>query len=66
MQTREVLEAMVKDAGQSGFKLLRVDGGASRNNLLMQLQADAIRVCKCLHNEGTSQSLILTGSVLHV
>jgi glycerol kinase len=44
LQTREVLEAMVQDAGQSGFKLLRADGGASRNNLLMQLQADAIQV----------------------
>lgn len=44
VQTREVLEAMLEDVGQSGFKLLRVDGGASRNNLLMQLQADAIQV----------------------
>ena len=35
---------MLKDAKQAGFKLLRVDGGASQNNLLMQLQADAIQV----------------------
>ena len=35
---------MLKDAKQPNFKLLRVDGGASRNNLLMQLQADAIQV----------------------
>ena len=35
---------MLKDAKQPSFKLLRVDGGASRNNLLMQLQADAIQV----------------------
>ena len=35
---------MLKDAKQTGFKLLRVDGGASQNNLLMQLQADAIQV----------------------
>lgn len=35
---------MLKDAKQPDFKLLRVDGGASRNNLLMQLQADAIQV----------------------
>ena len=39
---------MLKDAKQTGFKLLRVDGGASQNNLLMQLQADAIQV-DCLH-----------------
>ena len=44
MQTKEVLQAMLKDAKQPSFKLLRVDGGASRNNLLMQLQADAIQV----------------------
>ena len=44
MQTKEVLQAMLKDAKQPNFKLLRVDGGASRNNLLMQLQADAIQV----------------------
>ena len=35
---------MLKDAKQESFKLLRVDGGASHNNLLMQLQADAIQV----------------------
>jgi glycerol kinase len=46
-QTREVLEAMIKD---SGFKLtgLRVDGGMTSNDLLMQLQADLLGcdVCK--------------------
>ena len=38
-QTKDLLVAMEEDAG---FKLksLRVDGGASRNNLLMQFQAD--------------------------
>lgn len=38
-QTRDILEAMVKD---SGTKLtnLQVDGGMTVNNLLMQLQAD--------------------------
>ncbi|MFV0413769.1 MAG: glycerol kinase GlpK [Oscillospiraceae bacterium] len=38
-QTMDVLGAMQKDAGVS-FKELRVDGGASANNLLMQFQAD--------------------------
>lgn len=38
-QTRDVLQAMQKDAGIS-FTELRVDGGASANNLLMQFQAD--------------------------
>jgi len=42
-QTREVLEAMERDAGIR-LTALRVDGGASRNNLLMQLQADILGV----------------------
>jgi glycerol kinase len=42
-QTREVLEAMERDAGIH-FSALRVDGGASRNNVLMQLQADILGV----------------------
>ncbi len=42
-QTRDVLNAMEAD---SGIKLteLRVDGGASMNNLLMQFQADVLGV----------------------
>ncbi|MBN9644350.1 glycerol kinase GlpK [Corynebacterium mendelii] len=42
-QSAELLEAMQKDAG---FKLkqLRVDGGASTNDLLMQFQADILGV----------------------
>ena len=42
-QTREVVEAMDRD---SGLRLseLRVDGGASRNDFLMQLQADILGV----------------------
>ncbi len=40
-QTKDVLEAMEKDAGMS-LKGLRVDGGASANNLLMQFQADIL------------------------
>ena len=47
---------MLKDAKQSGFRLLRVDGGASQNNLLMQLQADAIQVC-CSHSRHPSSEL---------
>ena len=38
-QSAEVLEAMQLDA-KTRLKELRVDGGASRNNLLMQFQAD--------------------------
>lgn len=37
-QSREVLEAMRKDADLAGLKLLRVDGGAARNDMLMQMQ----------------------------
>ncbi len=38
-QVADVVEAMSRDAGRP-LGLLRVDGGATANNLLMQLQAD--------------------------
>lgn len=40
-RSMEVIETMVNDSGIS-LNELRVDGGASVNNLLMQIQADAI------------------------
>ena len=45
-QTAELLQAMQKDSAAAGIKLaeLRVDGGASANNLLMQFQADILGV----------------------
>ena len=42
LQTRDVLTAMEADGG-SPIQELRVDGGASVNNLLMQIQADIIQ-----------------------
>ncbi|HKZ55390.1 MAG TPA: glycerol kinase GlpK [Anaerolineales bacterium] len=42
-QTRDVLEAMRQDAGIE-VQTLRVDGGAARNDLLMQLQADLLGI----------------------
>jgi glycerol kinase len=42
-QTRDVLQAMEDDAGIP-IKELRVDGGASVNNLLLQFQADLLGV----------------------
>jgi len=42
-QVTEVLEAMSADAGLA-LAELRVDGGASANDLLMQIQADALGV----------------------
>lgn len=42
-QIRDVLEAMVEDSGQQ-MKTLRVDGGASANNFLMQFQSDILNV----------------------
>jgi glycerol kinase len=41
-QTHDVLRAMERDAG-FGLRGLRVDGGASTNNLLMQMQADLLQ-----------------------
>lgn len=37
-QSREVLDAMRKDANLDGIKLLKVDGGATKNDLLLQIQ----------------------------
>jgi glycerol kinase len=42
-QIADIIEAMRTDAGVP-LKELRVDGGAARNNLLMQLQADLLGV----------------------
>ena len=37
-QSREILDAMRQDADLGRLKVLKVDGGAAGNNLLMQLQ----------------------------
>ncbi len=42
-QVLDVLEAMASDSGER-LRELRVDGGASANNLLMQFQADVLGV----------------------
>ena len=42
-QSAELLEAMQKDSGER-LSELRVDGGAAANDLLMQFQADLLRV----------------------
>lgn len=42
-QTRDVVEVMIKDAGLQ-LPALRVDGGAVRNDWLMQFQADILGV----------------------
>ncbi|MCD6470577.1 glycerol kinase GlpK [Candidatus Bathyarchaeota archaeon] len=53
--TRDVLEEMKRDAGID-VRELRVDGGASRNDFLMQLQADilGLKVVRPLISETTS------------
>jgi glycerol kinase len=53
-QVSDILEAMESDSGVP-LKELRVDGGAARNNLLMQLQADLLgcRVTRPLNPEST-------------
>jgi glycerol kinase len=42
-QSMEVLKGMEKDMGYS-IDALRVDGGASNNNLLMQIQSDLLQI----------------------
>ncbi len=41
-QVNDVLKAMEKDAGEKTLEM-RVDGGASQNNFLMQFQSDLLR-----------------------
>ena len=43
-QTADVLSAMSRDSGMRP-EVLRVDGGASANNFLMQFQADILNMC---------------------
>jgi len=54
-QTLEVVRAMQADA-QTGLREMRADGGASRNNLLMQIQADLLqqRVVRPVMSETTA------------
>ncbi|MCA1011202.1 glycerol kinase GlpK [Halobacillus halophilus] len=42
-QTKDVVDAMIEDSGIE-LKKLRVDGGAVKNNLLMQFQSDLLNV----------------------
>lgn len=42
-QTKDVLNAMEEDSGTK-LQILKVDGGASQNNFLMQFQADILNV----------------------
>jgi len=42
LSTADVLEAMAKDLGQE-LKAIKVDGGASANDTMMQLQANILR-----------------------
>ena len=42
-QTREVLEAMKSDSGVD-LRVLKVDGGMVKNDMLMQIQADVLQV----------------------
>jgi len=42
-QSRDLVEAMLKDSHLK-LKELRVDGGACKNNLLMQFQADLLNI----------------------
>lgn len=54
-QTRELIDAMEKDSGRQ-LEELRVDGGASANNFLMQFQADLLgrRIVRPADSETTA------------
>ncbi len=55
-QTMDVLKSMEADAGIS-IKELRVDGGATANNLLMQFQADLLN-CRVVRPEITETTAL--------
>ncbi len=59
-QTQDVLEAMEKDSGIK-LKNLRVDGGASANDFLMQFQADIMNKevlrPECIETNGAGSRL---------
>jgi glycerol kinase len=55
-QTREVVEAMTTDSGMS-LSALRVDGGMTANNLLMQFLADVLDVTVVRPNVAETVSL---------
>jgi glycerol kinase len=55
-QTMDVLKAMQADAGTE-IKELRVDGGATANNLLMQFQADLLQ-CKVVRPRVTETTAL--------
>ena len=60
-QTRDLVEAMQQDAGLR-LETLRVDGGASANNLLLQFQADVLG-CK-VHRPVVSETTALGAAYL--
>ena len=64
-QTRDVVEAMRHDADMSRLSCLFVDGGASQNDLLMQMQADILQVPvrRPLHMETTSLGAALAAGI---
>ena len=51
---------MQKDAHFSQIQLLKVDGGASNNNLLMQMQADALQVQHCCNTVTATPASVIT------
>ncbi|PRW58390.1 Glycerol kinase [Chlorella sorokiniana] len=64
-QTRDVLEAMQADADCGELAALLVDGGASQNSLLMQMQADILQVPvrRPAHMETTSLGAALAAGI---
>jgi glycerol kinase len=55
-QTMDILKAMESDSGIS-IRELRVDGGATKNNLLMQFQANLLR-CKVIRPQITETTAL--------
>ena len=67
-QVNDLVQAMTKQAGVP-LKEIRVDGGPTRNNFLMQLQADCLRVpinCSDVEEASALGAVVMAGLSLGV
>lgn len=64
-QTKDVLEAVKSDSGFDEFECLFVDGGAATNNLLLQMQANALGmpVSRPMYTETTALGAALAAGI---
>ena len=62
MQIYDILNAMSQDA-QTPLQVLKLDGGMAKNSLMMQFQADVLRV-ECLPGPAVLETTALGAAFL--